>query len=145
VIHHLVVLAIALGHGGHHHDGNGRHNRNVISDHSPTHNRGYQHTNNGNAGGSNPVQNALCRHVAVCNVSQKIIIVQPVPPAAPEPAPPLQAEPAPPVQVLPQTVVPQTFARPAARQPAKGPFMYMGPYGFMMMAPDSTGFGFGFG
>lgn len=125
--------------GGPHHYGNGRHNRNIVSVRSPTHNHGYQHTNNSNAGGTNPTQNALCRHVTVCNVTQKITIVQPERPAAPTPAPP----PAPtPIQTLPMTtVVPQSRAR--AERPMRGPVMYMGPYGFLLMAPDSPGFGFG--
>jgi hypothetical protein len=123
--------------GGHHHDGNGRHNRNIISVRSPTHNRGYQHTNNGNAGGMNPVQNALCRHVTVCKITQKVTIVQPAAPAAPVPATP--------VQVLPEPVVPQRMAEPAIRpavrpveRPVRGPFMYLGADGFVLMAPDST-------
>jgi hypothetical protein len=154
VIHHLVALAVAISDGGHHHDGNGRHNRNIISVHSPTHNHGYQHTNNSNAGGTNPTQNALCRHVTVCKVTQKIIIVRPERPAAPAPAPAPAIAPAlvpapapvpeavpPPVQALPQIVVPQSRAR--AERPMRGPFMYMDSYRFLLMAPDSVGFGFG--
>jgi hypothetical protein len=119
--------------GSHHHDGNGHHNRNIISVRSPTHNRGYQHTNNSNAGGTNPVQNALCRHVTVCKITQKVNIIQPAPPAAPVPATPVQA--------LPEPVLPQRMIRPAARpveRPVRGPFMYMGADGFVLMAPDST-------
>ena len=123
--------------GSHHHDGNGRHNRNIISVRSPTHNRGYQHTNNSNAGGTNPVQNALCRHVTVCKVTQKVTIIQPAAPAAPVPATP--------VQVLPEPVVPQRMTEPAIRpavrpavRPVRGPFMYLGADGFVFMAPDST-------
>ncbi|GAB2849986.1 hypothetical protein GCM10027176_61400 [Actinoallomurus bryophytorum] len=122
--------------GSHHHDGNGHHNRNIISVRSPTHNRGYQHTNNSNAGGTNPVQNALCRHVTVCTITQKVNIIQPTPPAS---------APATPVQALLEPVVPQrmaepeiqTIPRPAERH-VRGPFMYMGADGFVLMAPGST-------
>jgi hypothetical protein len=129
--------AAAARDGSHHHDGNGHHNRNIISVRSPTHNRGYQHTNNSNAGGTNPVQNALCRHVTVCKITQKVNIIQPAPPVAPVPATPVQALPEP---VVPQRMVRPTI-RPAARpveRPVRGPFMYMGADGFVLMAPDST-------
>jgi hypothetical protein len=126
----------AVARDGNHHDGNGHHNRNIISVRSPTHNRGYQHTNNSNAGGTNPVQNALCRHVTVCTITQKVNIVQPTPPA---PAP------ATPVQALLEPVVPQRMVEPAIRttprsaeRPVRGPFMYMGEDGFVLMAPDSS-------
>jgi hypothetical protein len=123
--------AVVARDGSHHHDGNGHHNRNIISVRSPTHNRGYQHTNNSNAGGTNPVQNALCRHVTVCTITQKVSIIQPPP------------VPATPVQTLP--VVPQRMVEPAIRttpRPAertvRGPFMYMGEDGFLLMASDSS-------
>jgi hypothetical protein len=133
--------------GSHHHDGNGHHNRNIISVHSPTHNRGYQHTSNGNAGGANPVQNALCRNVTSCVVSQKVNIVTPERPAPtvvpieaiPEPQRALRPPDRPPA-VRPATL-PATLQ---AARPTRGPFMYLGPEGFMMMAADSsapTGFG----
>ncbi|MGH3374165.1 MAG: hypothetical protein ACRDP6_05460 [Actinoallomurus sp.] len=131
MIHHLVAALISDG--GHHHDGNGRHNRTIVSVRSPTNNRGYQHTTNSNAGGTNPVQNALCRHVTVCNVTQKITMIMPERPA-PEPVV---------IQALPQTVIQQS--RPRAAPPIRSPFMYMGPSGFLFAAPDSGGFGFGFG
>jgi hypothetical protein len=121
--------------GSHHHDGNGHHNRNIISVRSPTHNRGYQHTNNSNAGGMNPVQNALCRNVTVCTINQKVNVIQPARPAEPVTVP---------IQTLPETVVPQSLVRPAPRpeerpvaRHVRGPFMYMGGDGFMLMAPDS--------
>lgn len=135
VIHHLV--AVLISDGGHHHYGNGRHNRNVVSVRSPTHNHGYQHTTNGNAGGTNPTQNGLCRQVTVCNITQKITIVQPERPATPPPP----VSPAP-VQALPMTTaVPRP--RPQVESTARGPFISMGPSGFLLMAPDSPGFGFG--
>jgi hypothetical protein len=149
VIHHLVAALISDG--GHHH-GNGRHNRNVISEASPTHNHGYQHTNNGNSGGTNPTQNALCRHVTVCNVTQKVIVVVPSRPERPAPEQPAPAvAPAgvpaqPPVQVLPQTLVAQSRPRPAPpARPVRlrGPFLYMGPSGFLLMGSDSSAFGVG--
>jgi hypothetical protein len=123
--------------GSHHHDGNGHHNRNIISVRSPTHNRGYQHTNNSNAGGTNPVQNALCRHVTVCKITQRVTIVQPTPPAAPAPAAPIQTllEPVAPQRVVAPEIRP---ARQAVERRLRGPFMYMGADGFVLMAPDST-------
>lgn len=129
MIHHLVAALISDG--GHHHDGNGRHNRTIVSVRSPTNNRGYQHTTNSNAGGTNPVQNALCRQAAVCHVTQKITLIMPERPA-PEPVV-VQA-------LLPQTVVQQS--RPRAEPTIRSPFMYMGPSGFLFAAPDSGGFGF---
>lgn len=141
--------------GGHHHyTGNGRRNRNVLSVRSPTHNRGYQHTSNGNSGGTNPTQNALCRGATVCHVSQSVTFVLPPPPPPPAqpPVQPLPAAPAAPARPLPVTVVPQydPQPRPAPRperrpQPMRGPFVYLGPSGFWLMAPGSAGFGFGFG
>ncbi|HEY0537758.1 MAG TPA: hypothetical protein VGD53_05290 [Actinoallomurus sp.] len=102
---------------------------------SPTHNRGYQHTNNSNAGGMNPVQNALCRNVTVCTINQKVNVIQPARPAEPVTVP---------IQTLPGTVVPQSIVRPALRpaeppvaRHVRGPFMYMGGDGFMLVAPDS--------
>jgi hypothetical protein len=116
--------------GGNSH-GNGHHNRNLITVRSPTHNRGYQHTSTGNAGGMNPVQNSLCRHVTVCTVNQKVIVVQP---ARPEPAP----APNPPIAVLHETAIPQSH--PVSRP--RAPFLYLGPDGFMMMgAGAEPGFG----
>ena len=118
--------------GSHHHDGNGHHNRNIISVRSPTHNRGYQHTNNGNAGGMNPVQNALCRHVTVCTINQKVNVIQPARPAEPITVP---------IQTLPEPIVQQSIARPAVRPVARhveGPYMYLGADGFMLVAPDSS-------
>lgn len=148
-------LPTIVGRGGDQH-GNGRHNRNVVSALSPVHNRGYQHTSNGNAGGTSSAQNGLCRHVTVCDVSQEVSvnITQPerpapptgppapaAPPASPAAAPPASpaAAPNPPIEVLPQTVVPhnRTVRRPAPR----GPFMHMRPDRFTLMAPaPSAGF-----
>ncbi|GLY91773.1 hypothetical protein [Actinoallomurus iriomotensis] len=143
--------AIVRRDGDHH--GNGHHNRNVLSSGSPTHNRGYQHTSNGNAGGTNPVQNALCRHVTSCTISQKVNIIQPERPApapaspavevlpqtiVPQTAAPQTAAP----QTVPRTIVPQTRTAPRPRPRPRTPFMYMGPEGFVLMASDGgTGFG----
>jgi hypothetical protein len=148
----LDAPATAVADGDHH--GNGHHNRNLISVHSPTLNRGYQHTSNGNAGGLNPVQNGLCRHVTVCTIVQKVNVVRPEPPKAPvaaEPEPVAPAEhvappaPTPAVEVLPQA---GTQSRPAPapvlvpRARPRGPFLYLGAEGFMMMVPGAGG-GFG--
>lgn len=67
--------------------GNGRHNNNTFSIKSPTRNSGYQHTNSGNAGGANSVQNALCRGSSVCRVTQNVTIVRPAASAPPQPDP----------------------------------------------------------
>jgi hypothetical protein len=130
----------AAARDGNHHDGNGRRNRNVISVRSPTRNHGYQHTNNGNAGGMNPVQNALCRNVTVCTINQKVDVIQPERPAPAVPAKPVTV----PIETLPQTVLPQT-ARPPARPVPRavtprltGPYMYVGAEGFLLAAPDSS-------
>lgn len=145
MIHHLVAALISDG--GHQH-GNGRHNRNVISERSPTYNHGFQHTTNGNSGGDNPTQNALCRHVTVCHVSQRVIIVVPSRPVqaqapVPAPKPPAEKPPEQPaVQVLPQTAVPRSPAPTRSVRP-QGPFLYMGPGGSLMMGSDSTVFGIG--
>lgn len=156
--HAARLPAVARRDGDHH--GNGHHNRNIISSGSPTHNRGYQHTNNGNAGGTNPTQNGLCRRVTSCTIIQKVTIVQPERPA-PAPAPvDVQPQTVQPQAVQPQTVQPQTVQpqaaqpqavvphtvvpqfRPAPRPRPRAPFLYMGPEGFVMMASDSgTGFG----
>lgn len=153
VIHHFVAALISDG--GHHH-GNGRHNRNVISEGSPVHNRGFQHTNNGNSGGTNSTQNALCGHVTVCHVTQKVIIVMPVRPA-PRPAAPAPSAPAPapeavpaqpPVAVLPQAIASQS--RPWSAPPdrpslgeLRGPFLYIGPDGILLLGAGSSAFGVG--
>ena len=102
-----------------HHNGNGHHNRNTISYRSPTYNRGYQHTSNSNAGGTNPVQNALCRHSYVCHVTQHITIVRPETP--PEPAPPAQI-----VERAPEPA------------PAASPFLSIGTNGIVFGAPGGT-------
>lgn len=116
---------------GDHHDGNGHHNRNIISVRSPTKNHGYQHTNNSNAGGTNPVQNALCRHVTVCTISQAVNITQPTQPAPPPTIVPIQAIPE------PQRALARPVRRAVAR-PFRGPLMYLGSEGFLLMAPDSA-------
>jgi hypothetical protein len=116
---------------GDHHDGNGHHNRNIVSVHSPTTNRGYQHTSNSNAGGTNPVQNALCRHVTVCTITQKVNIVQPERPAPPPTVVPIEAIPEPQRAAAPRPV------RPAVPRLPRVPFVYFGADGFLLMAPGS--------
>jgi hypothetical protein len=54
--------------------GNGRGNRNTVSDRSPTFNRGNQQTSNSNAGGLTNVQNALCKQ-APCVINQKVNVI----------------------------------------------------------------------
>jgi hypothetical protein len=58
----------------HIHYGNGTRNRNIFSTRSPTHNQGYQHTSTSTAGGATSVQNAMCKHVKVCNIIQKVTL-----------------------------------------------------------------------
>jgi hypothetical protein len=58
-------------------DGNGSHNRNIVSVKSPESTRGYQNTSNSTAGGATMVQNALCRRAKVCNIHLKIIVIMP--------------------------------------------------------------------
>ncbi|MEV7968727.1 hypothetical protein AB0O34_22490 [Sphaerisporangium sp. NPDC088356] len=59
------------------HDGNGTRNRNIFSVKSPSINRGYQHTSASTAGGATTVQNALCRHAKVCNITLQVIVIAP--------------------------------------------------------------------
>jgi hypothetical protein len=129
----------------HSHNGNGRRNHNISSVRSPTHNRGYQHTSNSNAGGMTHVQNALCKNAKVCKISLKVIVVTPGKPSrtAPEKAEaltPEEVEAATPEKVddfSPQKsdgLAPQTANAPP---PDTRTFLYLGPYGFMLMAPAS--------
>jgi hypothetical protein len=67
----------APGDGIRTHDGNGTHNRNIFSVKSPTNNHGYQHTSTSTAGGMTSIQNALCRHAKVCNITLQVILVTP--------------------------------------------------------------------
>jgi hypothetical protein len=122
----------------HSHDGNGRHNHNISSVRSPTHNRGYQHTSNSNAGGMTHVQNALCKNAKVCKISLKVIVVTPGKPNRPAPEKVDDA-------VTPEKVddfSPQKSDGPAPQTVDAPPlgmnsFLYLGPYGFMLMASDS--------
>jgi hypothetical protein len=61
----------------HSHDGNGSRNRNIISVKSPVKNHGYQHTSSSTAGGATSIQNALCKHAKVCNITLKVIVINP--------------------------------------------------------------------
>ncbi|GAA4623967.1 hypothetical protein GCM10023196_022350 [Actinoallomurus vinaceus] len=121
--------------------GNGHHNRASLSVRSPVHNHGYQHTNNGNSGGLNPVQNAMCAHATVCNVTQKFTVVRPEKPARPASrrTEPLVRQPEAPAQQAATPV--QTLDIPARGADAPtptNPFLYIGPYGIMLM-PGSSG------
>ncbi len=102
------------------HHGNGRHNRTTVSYRSPTHNRGYQHTSNSNAGGVSNVQNALCRGAYVCHVTQNITIVRPE-----KPEPPAE----PPPEPLPEPLAEPAPAPEVVQQAPAGPFVHIGPYG----------------
>jgi hypothetical protein len=55
--------------------GNGRHNKNVVENHSPEFNRGIQHITTVNAAGSTAVQASFCkwkfRH---CRISQRAFV-----------------------------------------------------------------------
>ncbi|GAB3972304.1 hypothetical protein GCM10029978_049140 [Actinoallomurus acanthiterrae] len=119
--------------------GNGRHNRSALSVRSPVRNHGYQHTNNGNAGGLNNVQNAMCAHATVCNLTQKVTVVRPERanrPALRRIEPPMRqtdtsAQPLDPPARETDTPVPMH------------PFLYVGPYGLMLMPGSSGSSGFG--
>lgn len=105
--------------------GNGTRNRNIFSMKSPTHNRGYQHTSTSTAGGRTSVQNALCRHVTVCNIRQIVIPKKGKQPTSEvRTPPPERADPPPP---------------PATAPPVMGPFMYIGPWGLVMALGGDAG------
>ncbi|MCO5992785.1 hypothetical protein [Actinoallomurus rhizosphaericola] len=116
----------------HNNDGNGHHNATAMSVRSPIRNRGYQHTTNRNAGGVSDAQNGLCRSVRVCNLTQKVTIVNPERPAPPLPPAPTVETAAP---VRPAATPVQTAAVPAR---SAGPLLYMGPYGLMLAGEDSA-------
>lgn len=117
----------------HTNSGNGHHNRNTVSVRSPVHNRGYQHSSNSNAGGVNDVQNALCSHATVCNVTQKVTVITPERTTRQT----LQ-------RVEPPPRKPDAPARPdapaqGAGTPASaGPFLSMGPYGITLVPGPSV-------
>jgi hypothetical protein len=115
-------------HGNGH--GNGTRNRNIFSVRSPTNNHGYQHTSTSTAGGRTSVQNGLCTHVVICNITQQAGGK----PAEPQPEAVPAVPPAPQVVPVPQAPPPQPPRPPA---PNFGPFMYIGPLGFMFMVPPS--------
>jgi hypothetical protein len=85
---------------------------------SPIRNRGYQHTTNRNAGGVSDAQNALCRNVRVCRVTQNVTVVNPEGVASPPPSRTDAAAP------------PPAYAAPA---------LYMGPYGVMLTDQGPAG------
>ncbi len=62
------------GGGDENNTGNGSHNRNISAVRSPTSNRGYQHTSTSGIGGATSVQNALCRNVRVCTITQNVTV-----------------------------------------------------------------------
>lgn len=118
--------------GGH---GNGTHNRNIFSVQSPTHNHGYQHTSTSTAGGRTNVQNGLCHHVVICNITQQADAK----PAAPEPA----TTPVAPRLEMPKPVAPQVTPVPrglpeVAPAFSFGPFFSIGPSGIMFSIPRSV-------
>ena len=56
-------------------NGNGRHNKNSITVDSPTSNRGIQHFNNTNVGGSTNTQAAFCkRKFRHCRIAQRLTV-----------------------------------------------------------------------
>jgi hypothetical protein len=124
------------------HYGNGTHNRNILSMKSPTHNHGYQHTSTSTAGGSTSIQNAMCRYVTVCNISQ---IVTPGKAAT---ATQNKADTFTPQKA--DAVMPKKVDAPASEEvktlppkdinppaPHMGSFPYLGPLGFMMTVSAS--------
>lgn len=115
----------------HNNGGNGHHNTTAMSVRSPIHNRGYQHTTNRNAGGVSDVQNALCHRARVCNLTQKVTIVNPERPAPPAPTAVATAQPRPAVAPA------QAIAAPPPS--AAGPLLAMGPYGLLLTGGRSAG------
>jgi hypothetical protein len=53
------------------HIGNGSHNHNAISIHSPTSNKGPQSVSNSNAGGRTSTRNAFCKRARYCKIIQR--------------------------------------------------------------------------
>lgn len=101
---HAARSAVDPSPSGNSSNGNGNHNRNAVGIKSPTSNRGYQHTNNGNSGGLNGTLNTLCRHATNCKLTQNLIIV-----------------------------VKNKYPRITAPPPPANHFLYMaGPYGVIM-------------
>ena len=87
-----------------------------------THNHGYQHTTANTAGGSSNVQNALCRHSEVCNITQHVTITGPRETAQPTPVPTVTvtvtATPTPtPTPVAPALTAPTPLPTPAPAPP----------------------------
>ncbi|MEV4456958.1 hypothetical protein [Microbispora sp. NPDC049633] len=54
--------------------GNGTRNRNIVQLHSPTRNRGHQHTAASTAGGATSVADGFCRRVENCDIRQNIAV-----------------------------------------------------------------------
>ena len=101
--------------GAHGPQGNGTRNRNILSNGSPTYNRGYQHTSTSAVGGKTSIQNAMCRHVTVCNIGQDAI--------------PRTAD-------GPQHKV--TTAAPAEVEIPAGTVIYSGPLGYVVITSPFT-------
>jgi hypothetical protein len=53
------------------HIGNGTHNHNAVSIHSPTTNKGPQAVSNANAGGRTSTRNAFCKKKRYCKIIQE--------------------------------------------------------------------------
>ncbi|MEU7696454.1 hypothetical protein OHB01_09130 [Microbispora hainanensis] len=54
--------------------GNGTRNRNIVNLHSPTRNRGHQHTAASTAGGATNVEDGFCRRTRNCDIKQNIVV-----------------------------------------------------------------------
>ncbi|MCO5986889.1 hypothetical protein NE235_12330 [Actinoallomurus spadix] len=126
----------------HNNGGNGHHNTTAMSVRSPIRNRGYQHTTNRNAGGVSDVQNALCHRARVCNLTQKVTIVNPERPAPTAvsvvpPRPAVVPDPATAARPRPAVVPAQAIAAPPPS--AAGPLLAMGPYGLLLTGGRSAG------
>jgi hypothetical protein len=107
--------------------GNGGRNRNIFSMESPTYNKGYQHTSTSTAGGATSIQNALCRHVKVCHITQNVILNQPGTATATQ----NKAN----IFTTPKTDIlkPVYVSKPANINPdplCQDPFLHLGPLGF---------------
>jgi hypothetical protein len=70
--------ATVVSDGGANHVGNGKHNKNSITNNSPTFNHGIQHISNSVAAGSANAQAAFCkRKLRHCRISQRMTVFDP--------------------------------------------------------------------
>lgn len=93
--------------------------RNSLSVQGDTHNHGHQNSTTNTAGGDASVQNALCRRVRTCNITQHITIVDPRATAAPVTAARPASTPSP--RPVPTVTVTVTATPIPSRGPSRSP------------------------